>query len=115
MWPEPCYLNGWVDLLADPLRQRRAFWHLVLSGPPALPQAKAGLSHRDPAVRLRCARIIDHLADREAFTDLAGVLSDPDSGVRAAAMPPEGQQVGAWLIHCSAGPPIRAAIGPSSR
>jgi hypothetical protein len=97
MWPEPCDLNGRVVPLADPLRQRRAFWHLVLSGPPALPLAKAGLSYRDPAVRFQCARIIDHLADPEAFTDLAEVLSDPDAGVRAAATPPEGHPVGACL------------------
>lgn len=79
-------MSGWVEVLADPLRAKRAFWHLVLSGPIALEPAKAGLGHPDPDVRRHCARILDHLADEDAYRDLAGALSDPDAGVRAAAM-----------------------------
>ena len=79
-------LAGWVEVLADPLRSKRAFWHLVLSGPAALEPAKAGLTHDNPDVRRHCARILDHLADEDAFGQLAGMLSDPDSRVRSSAL-----------------------------
>lgn len=77
---------SWVELLADPLRAKRAYWHLVLSGSDALEPAKAGLAHENPEVRRLCARILDHLADEDSFGRLAGMLADPDPEVRAAAL-----------------------------
>jgi len=78
--------KAWVRLLADPLRSKGAFWHLVLSGRAARPAATEGLADPNPDVRRQCARVLDHLADESSFADLAGMLSDPDHQVRAAAL-----------------------------
>lgn len=73
---------GWVVLLADPLRARRAYWHLVASGEDALPAVRAGLRDANPDVRMYCARALDHLVDAESFPDLVAMLDDPDPRVR---------------------------------
>lgn len=73
---------GWVDLFADPIRSRRAYWHLVASGQPALEAVRAGLHHEQPDVRMFCARVLDHLADEDSFPDLIAMLADPDPRVR---------------------------------
>jgi hypothetical protein len=77
---------GWVEHLADPARAKRAFWHLVRSGPDALPAVRAGAAHPDCAVRVYCTRALDHLTDGEAFADLIRLLDDPHPRVRAAAL-----------------------------
>jgi len=77
---------AWVGLFADPLRAKRAFWHLVLSGAPALPAVREGLRHSNPEVRRYCTKVLDHLVDEESFGDLVRVLDDPDPRVRADAL-----------------------------
>jgi hypothetical protein len=74
---------GWVAHLADPPRARRAWWHLVGSGPRALPAVRAGLVDPNPVVRDYCVKALDHLADGEAIADLVGLLDDPNPRVRA--------------------------------
>ena len=78
--------SGWVVHLADPARAKRAYWHLVLSGPKALPAVRAGLSHPHWSVRDYCAKALDHLVDGDAFGDLIGLLDDPHPRVRADAL-----------------------------
>jgi HEAT repeat protein len=77
---------GWVTHLADPARAKRAWWHLVLSGPQALPAVRAGLDDPDPVVRDYCVKALDHLADGDAFDDLLLLLDDPHPRVRADAL-----------------------------
>jgi hypothetical protein len=78
--------KAWVGLLADQLRSKGAFWHLVLSGRAARSAATEGLADPNPDVRRQCARVLDHLADESSFANLAGMLSDPDHQVRIAAL-----------------------------
>jgi HEAT repeats len=73
---------GWVALLDDPVRARRAYWHLVASGEGALPAVRAGLKHANADVRMYCAKALDHLVDQESFPDLVAMLDDPDPRVR---------------------------------
>lgn len=77
--------DGWVALLADPVRAQRAFWHLVLSGPDALPGVRRGLDSSDAAVRRLATRAMDHLVDPAGLADLVRMLDDPDPGVRLEA------------------------------
>ena len=77
---------GWVDQLADPLRARRAYWHLVLSGAPALPAVREGLRHPDGEVRDYCTKALDHLVDRDTYPLLVAMLDDPDHRVRVDAL-----------------------------
>lgn len=77
---------AWVARLADPVRAKAAFWHLVGSGPPALPAVRAGLASPDADVRFHCTRIMDHLVDPYSFGALVGMLADPDPRVRAQAL-----------------------------
>lgn len=74
--------DGWMLLLADPLRSKRAYWHLVGSGSPAFPAICAGLRHDNADVRMYCARALDHLVDEEAYPDLVTTLDDDDPRVR---------------------------------
>ena len=55
--------EGWVELLADPLRAQRAYWHLLGTGGRVLPAIRAGLRHEDADVRMYCAKALDHLVD----------------------------------------------------
>jgi HEAT repeat protein len=77
---------AWVERLAVPHHHKEAFWHLVLSGPPALGAVRAGLAHDDASVRAGCARVLDHLVDDESWPDLLEVLDDADAGVRLNAL-----------------------------
>jgi HEAT repeat protein len=77
---------GWVAQLADPVRAKRAWWHLVVSGPRALAAVRAGLADTDPVVRDYCVKALDHLADADAFGDLIALLGDPSPRVRADAL-----------------------------
>jgi HEAT repeat protein len=78
--------TAWIEELAVPHRAKRAFWHLVISGPDALAATRQGLAHSSPQVRDHCARVLDHLADQYAFDDLLAVLDDPDPRVRRDAL-----------------------------
>jgi len=50
-----------VALPGDPLRGRSAYWHLVLSGEPALPAVRRGLRSSNPRIRELCTQSLDHL------------------------------------------------------
>lgn len=78
----PVDLDGWVELLADPVRAKRAYWHLVGSGEVALPAIRRGLHHDSADVRMYCAKALDHLIDDDAYPDLIAMLDDPDPRVR---------------------------------
>ena len=73
---------GWVELLGDPARAKRAYSHLVLSGEAALPAIRNGLKGRNAEVRMYCAKALDHLVDEDAFPELVSMLDDPDPRVR---------------------------------
>lgn len=77
---------GWVEQLADPLRAKRAYWHLVLTGPAARPAVRAGLGHANADVRAYCAQALDRLVDEASFPDLVQLLDDPDARVRWHAL-----------------------------
>ena len=78
--------DGWVALLADPVRAKRSYWHLLMSGPAALPAIRAGLKHEDADVRMYCAKALDHLVDEDSFRDLIAALDDSDPRVRCDAL-----------------------------
>ena len=75
-----------VQLLADPHRRAGAYRELLDGGPAVLPAVRRGLGSPDPAVRRRCCRILDHLADGESFAELVAMLADPAAGVRIDAL-----------------------------
>jgi HEAT repeat protein len=77
---------GWVELLADPLRAKVAFSHLLGSGAGALPAVRVGLRHRHADVRMFCAKALDHLVDEASFDDLLSMLDDDDPRVRWDAL-----------------------------
>jgi HEAT repeat protein len=77
---------AWIEELAISHRAKRAFWHLVISGPDASPATRRGLAHKNPQVRDYCARVLDHLADERAFDDLLALLDDPCPQVRRDAL-----------------------------
>lgn len=74
--------EGWVRLLGDPVRARRAYWHLLHSGSAALPAVRDGLRSARGDVRMYCAKALDHLVDEESFPGLIELLDDPDPRVR---------------------------------
>ncbi len=84
--PDHDDFNGWVSQLADPLRARRAYWHLILSGERALPAVRAGLSSPVDEVRVLCTKALDHLVDEVSFPMLIGMLDDADPRVRIEAL-----------------------------
>lgn len=77
--------DGWVRLLADPIRSRRAFWHLVLIGPNALDSVRRGLDSPNDDVRRWSTKAMDHLVDADGMATLVRMLDDPDPGVRLEA------------------------------
>ncbi len=79
-------LPAWVELLADAIRAKRAYWHLVLSGQAALPAIRTGLRHYSADVRMYCAKALDHLVDDDSFPDLIAMLEDSDARVRKDAL-----------------------------
>ena len=78
--------NGWVELLADPLRAKHAYWHLVLSGDPARGAIRVGVRNGNADVRMYCAKALDHLVDEESFPELVSLLDDSDDRVRVDAL-----------------------------
>jgi HEAT repeat protein len=77
---------AWVERLTIPHHNREAFWHLVLSGPPALDAVRAGLAHDEAVVRVGCTRVLDHLVDDASWSDLLAMLDDEDAEVRWSAL-----------------------------
>jgi hypothetical protein len=105
---------GWVEQLADPLRARRAYWHLVLSGSSALPAIRVGLRHAHADVRDLCTQALDHLVDDDLMR------RDPNRHVRAMAV----EVVGRWVhtdqeataalidaLHADPDPTVRKKAG----
>ena len=77
--------DGCVRQLADPQRAQRAFWHLVLSGAPALDSVRRGLSSPNDDIRRWCTKAMDHLVDATGLVVLTSMLDDPDPRVRIEA------------------------------
>jgi hypothetical protein len=77
---------AWVERLAIPHHYKEAMWHLILSGPDALPVVRAGLAHDDPVIRRGCTQVLDHLVDDDALADLVEMVNDEDEQVRAWAL-----------------------------
>ena len=77
--------DGWVRLLADPVRAQRAFWHLVLSGSDALDSVQRGLGSPNDDVRRWSTKAMDHLVDADGLATLVRMLDDPDPRVRLEA------------------------------
>ena len=77
---------GWVERLAIPHHQKEAMWHLILSGPDALPFVRAGLASDDTRVRVGCTKVLDHLVDDDALDDLVEMVTDDDAEVRGSAL-----------------------------
>lgn len=75
-----------IAALAIPHRAKHAYWHLVLSGPAALPSVRRGLTHESADVRAYCARALDHLVDETAYPALIALLDDADARVRGEAL-----------------------------
>jgi HEAT repeat protein len=78
--------DDYVGALAVPHRATQAYWHLVLSGAPALPAVRRGLKSENADVRMHCARLLDHLVDEASWPELVGMLDDPDPRVRVHAV-----------------------------
>jgi len=77
--------DGWVHQLADPHRAQRAFWHLALSGPPALDSVQHGLGSPNDDVRRWCTKAMDHLVDPSRLVEVVAMLDDTDPRVRIEA------------------------------
>jgi HEAT repeat protein len=75
-----------VAQLATPHRAQRAYWHLVLSGPSALPAVRRGLTDTNADVRYHCVQALDHLVDEDSSPQLIGMLGDDDWRVRLGAL-----------------------------
>jgi HEAT repeat protein len=71
--------------LGDPQRTVPAYRELLRRGPHALDAIRAGLHHRDAAVREGCCRLLDHLVDLDSMDALVAMADDPDPTVRVAA------------------------------
>lgn len=78
--------EDYVEELGVKHRSKQAFWHLVLSGAPALPAVRRGLSSPNGRVRAECTRVLDHLVDEESWPELIGMLDDDEAAVRTWAM-----------------------------
>jgi hypothetical protein len=83
--PDHADYDGWVRLLADPIRAQRAFWHLVLVGPDALDCVRRGLDSPNDDVRRWSTKAMDHLVDADALATLVRMLDDPNPAVRLEA------------------------------
>ena len=78
--------HGWVSQLGVASCRQRARNHLLMSGAPAVPALRRGLSHPNVMVRQQCVRIFDQLVDEESLPDLIVALDDEDVGVRTRAL-----------------------------
>src|SRR5262245_21805363 len=84
--PAPTDFAGWVSQLADPVRAKRAYRHLVLCGAAARPAVLDGLRHESADARAYCTKALDRLADLDSFAALFGMLGDPAPRVRLEAL-----------------------------
>lgn len=78
--------RAWVQRLADPIRAGRAYWHLVLSGAPALEAIRDGLCHESADVRVYCTKALDRLVDRDSYGALLAMVDDAAPHVRLEAL-----------------------------
>jgi HEAT repeat protein len=74
--------DDYVRDLAVKHREKQAFWHLVLSGPPALPAVRRGLLSEDDAIRVGCTKVLDHLVDEDSWPELIAMIDDDNPEVR---------------------------------
>ncbi|GHI02516.1 hypothetical protein Scel_08370 [Streptomyces cellostaticus] len=72
--------------MGDPQRAVAAHRELLRRGEDALGAVRAGLRHRNPAVREGCCRLLDHLVDTDSMGLLIAMADDPDARVRTAAL-----------------------------
>jgi hypothetical protein len=84
--PAPGDYEGWVAQLGRAQRRQEAKRHLTLSGPPAVPAIRHGMSHPNPVVRRCCADLLDRLLDESALPDLIAALDDVDADVCKRAL-----------------------------
>jgi HEAT repeat protein len=75
-----------VDALGSAPRASSACRHLLNRGQEAVPAIRAGLRHRDPAVREQCCKLLDHLLVEDAVGEMIAMLDDPVPAVRVAAV-----------------------------
>jgi HEAT repeat protein len=78
--------RAWVERLADPIRLGRAYWHLALSGAPALEAVRGGLHHENADVRAYCTKALDRLVDRDSYGALLAMVDDAAPHVRLEAL-----------------------------
>jgi hypothetical protein len=79
-------IDALVRDLGVPHRERTAYWRLREIGAPARAAVEEGLLADDPAVRSRCALLMDHLAGNESFELMVLLLEDPEPSVRLHAI-----------------------------
>jgi hypothetical protein len=75
-----------VGALGSAARTSAAYRHLLARGREAVPAIRAGLRHRDPAVREQCCRLLDHLLVEDVVEEMIAMLDDPVPAVRVAAV-----------------------------
>jgi hypothetical protein len=75
-----------IEDLATPHKARQAYWALRRFGPGVAEDARSGLRHESPAVRLWCVRLLDHFFEPQMASDLLTMLDDPAGPVRSAAL-----------------------------
>ncbi len=75
-----------VEQLGDPHRYFTAQQRLLELGPDAAEAARDGLCHRDPQVRARSCKILDHVMDAASTPALVAALGDPVAEVRIEAL-----------------------------
>src|SRR6266566_4680893 len=75
-----------VEQLGIPHRATAAYRELFAMGFLAVPLAREGLRHSNPAVRYRCSGLLDHYLVPEALADLIATLDDPHPRVRVSAL-----------------------------
>jgi HEAT repeat protein len=84
--PHPDDYDSFVEHLGVEHRWRPASRHLIDAGNAALPAVRRGLRSTNPAVRVRCVNVLDHIADESSFEDLVDLLDDHDPDVVARAL-----------------------------
>jgi HEAT repeat protein len=84
--PAPDDFHGWVAQLGVSSCRPRAKYHLMTSGPSAVPAIQRGLRHEKPIVRRICVNLLDRLVDDESVSDLVRALDDEAPEVSARAL-----------------------------
>jgi HEAT repeat protein len=109
----PLALSSWrdsrlVEALGNVSRTSLAYRELLRRGQLAVTAIRAGLRHRDAAIRERCCRLLDKLLVEDAVQELVAMVHDEDAGVRVAAV---------HAITCdrckqTCSPPVEALVLP---